>query len=273
MGAALSTEPLPGRGVDPGLTQVTAVRDGDYYILNGQKWFGAFNDKGPFGKNFSYAIVKTAPAKGVEGISMFLIDNNNPGLLLGREGNQVGIRIQPRWESRLENCRVHRDDLLGGEGNGLRTMMHFTTMVNAEFSPFSVGIARAALDYTVEYLKKRVVFGKSVAENQAIYYDLADMSISIEAGRLLCYEALALYDKDEKAARRLVTASKVYNGLNSINVTTKCFLHFGGRSFEKGEGHPMDRLHRDSLAATLGRGFNLERRYVAEQLLQRPLPL
>jgi alkylation response protein AidB-like acyl-CoA dehydrogenase len=273
LAAALSTEPLPGAGLDPGATQCLAIQDGDYYLLNGQKWFAACNDRGPFGKNFSYAIVKTDPDRGAEGLSMFLISNDNPGLILGREGNQVGIRIQPRWESRLENCRVHKDDCLGGVGNGFRTMMVFTTMVNAEFSPFSVGIARAAIDYTADYLKKRLVFGKPVADNQGIYFELADLAINTEAGRQLCFEALALYDRDPRAARRLATASKVFNGLNGINVTNKCFLMFGGRSFEKGEGHPLERLVRDALASTLGRGFNLERRYFAETLFQKKLPL
>ena len=273
MAAALSTEPLPGAGLDPRTTQCVATRDGDHYILNGQKWFGAFNDRGPFGNNFSYAIVRTGTSGEAEELSMFLIDNDNPGLILGREGNQVGIRIQPRWESRLENCRVHKGDCLGGVGNGFRTMMVFTTMVNAEFSPFSVGIARAAIDYTADYLKNRVVFGKPVSDNQGIYFELADLAINTEAGRLLCFEALATYDRDPLAARRLATASKVFNGLNGIDVTNKCFLMFGGRSFEKGEGHPLERLIRDALASTLGRGFNLERRYFAETLLQKKLPL
>lgn len=261
----------PHTGVDYGAIQATAVRKGDSYVINGPKWWVGHSDPGPFGLNFSVVLAKTDPSKRLEGLSMFVVDNDNPGVVLGREGDMVGFRVYPRWEVSLKDCVVPKENLIGQEGHGGRILIDAINRSYGFTAYNAVGLGEACLSYTLDYTKKRVVFGHPIADYQGIHFNLADMAVSLEASRALAHKACQMWDMGLPDAVKFVVMAKLQAALCVERITTDCMKIFAAQAVERGLGHPIERMWRETFIFNLQRTPNLDKRFIASAYLGRRL--
>jgi len=210
----------PEAGSDATQQKTEAVKDGDYYILNGIKnWITN-------GKNADVYFVQTMTdkAKGHKGISTFLVDKDAEGLETGLKEDKLGIRSSDTCTVSFNNCRVHKDQLLGGEGMGFKIAMETLNGGRIGIAAQALGIAQASLEAATKYAKTRKAFGKPISDLQAIQFKLADMATNVEAARNLVLHAA--WNKDQglpyasEAAMGKLLASKtaVNNALEAIQI-------------------------------------------------------
>ncbi len=210
----------PEAGSDATQQKTEAVKDGDYYILDGIKnWITN-------GKNADTYFVQTMTDKAKEhkGISTFLLDKDTPGLETGHKEDKLGIRSSDTCTVSFNSCRVHKDQLLGGEGNGFKIAMETLNGGRIGIGAQALGIAQASLEAATKYAKTRKAFGNPIADLQAIQFKLADMATNVEAARNLVL--IAAWKKDQgmpyakEAAMGKLLASKtaVNNALEAIQV-------------------------------------------------------
>lgn len=210
----------PEAGSDATQQKTEAVKDGDYYILNGIKnWITN-------GKNADIYFVQAMTNKelGHKGISTFLIDKEAEGLETGLKEDKLGIRSSDTCTVSFNNCRVHKDQLLGGEGLGFKIAMDTLNGGRIGIAAQALGIAQASLEASTRYAKTRKAFGSPISNLQAIQFKLADMATNVEAARNLVYEAAWRKDQglnfSKEAAMGKLLASKVAvnNALEAIQV-------------------------------------------------------
>jgi alkylation response protein AidB-like acyl-CoA dehydrogenase len=210
----------PEAGSDATQQRTEAVKDGDYYILNGIKnWITN-------GKNADIYFVQAMTSKELKhkGISTFLVDKDTPGLETGIKEDKLGIRSSDTCTVSFNNCRVHKDQLLGSEGLGFKIAMETLNGGRIGIGAQALGIAQASLEAAVRYAKTRKAFGSPIANLQAIQFKLADMATNVDAARLLVYEAAWKKDQDmdfsKEAAMGKLLASKtaVNNALEAIQI-------------------------------------------------------
>jgi alkylation response protein AidB-like acyl-CoA dehydrogenase len=175
----------PGAGSDASAQQAMAIRQGDYYIINGRK---KFITAGPVA---DYAIVfaMTDKSKGLKGITAFIIDKDTEGYSSGKPERKMGIKGSPTSDIFLKNVKVHKAQILGKEGEGFTMAMKTLDSGRIGVSAQAVGIAQAAMDEAVKHVKNRVQFGKPLSKMQGIQFMLADMETKLNCARALVYDA------------------------------------------------------------------------------------
>jgi len=183
----------------------------------------------------------------------------------------VGMRVFPRWEVSLKDCVVPVVNRVGKEGGGGYTNIKQMNEGYVGVAAQAVGIALGCLDYTLDYTKNRVVFGSPISDYQGIHYVLADMAVGCEAGDIMGYKAALAHDADSPDAGKISVQAKLFTSDMVLDVTTKAMKIFAGRAYERGEGHPIERLWRDSIMWQLLRTGNLDRRGVAQWALGKKL--
>jgi acyl-CoA dehydrogenase len=213
----------PDAGSDPGGMRTTAVRDGDFYVINGTKRFISGAGK----SDFMQLMAATDRAKGSRGgISCFLVDMNTPGVKLGaRYKTMMG---DAPWEIVLDNVRVPAKNMVGDEGGGFKLAQKWLGAGRVKHGARALGVAERALEMATSYAKQRSTFGKPLAERQGIQWKLADMYIELEAARLLVFQAaskldagedartdayLCKYFADEMAFRAIDTCMQIHGGI------------------------------------------------------------
>src|SRR5580693_137507 len=201
----------PGSGSDAAALRTRAVRDGDHYVLNGQKQFISGAGKG----DLYVAMVRTG-ADGPGGISTLVIDADTPGVSFGANERKMGWNAQPTRAVIFENARVPVTNRLGDEGIGFKIAMAGLDGGRINIAACSLGGAQNALDRTLAYMKERKAFGKRLNEFQALQFRLADMAIALEASRALLWRAAAALDRKEANATQLCAMAKRF-------VTDACF--------------------------------------------------
>ncbi len=210
----------PEAGSDATQQKTEAVKDGDYYILNGIKnWITN-------GKNADIYFVQamTDKAKGHKGISTFLIDKDAEGLETGLKEDKLGIRSSDTCTVSFNNCRVHKDQLLGSEGLGFKIAMETLNGGRIGIAAQALGIAQASLEAATKYAKTRKAFGKPISDLQAIQFKLADMATNVEAARNLVLHAAwnkdqgLPYAKEAAMGKLLASKTAVNNALEAIQI-------------------------------------------------------
>ncbi len=194
LGAFTITEPEAGS--DATATGCTAKKDGDYYILNGTKNFCSNGEVSDIYTLFA----STNKDRGARGITAFIVEKGTPGFTFGKKETKMGIRSSPTYELNLDNCRVHKSQVLGGEGKGLFVAQATFDVSRPGVAAQALGIAQGALDEALAYAKIRKQFGQSVLSFQSSQHMVADMATQIEAGRALLYSVSRAMDKDLLAA-------------------------------------------------------------------------
>lgn len=253
LGAFALTE--PGAGTDVGAATSTAVLDGDEYVLNGTK---TFISNGPVAGTY-VTFAWTDKSAGAKGMAAFIIPKGTPGLTVGKHLIKMGLRSSQTSEIIFKDCRIPRENLLGGEGNGMKIAMSCLDLGRIGIAAQSVGIIQAALDESVSYSKQRIQFGKPISKHQAIQWWLADMATDLEACRFLAYHAAWLKDQGKPFSKEAAMA-KLFCSEAAMKHTVKAVQIHGGIGYCKGV--KVERLIRDAKFTEIGEGTSEAQRMV-----------
>jgi alkylation response protein AidB-like acyl-CoA dehydrogenase len=259
IGAFSVSEPCAGS--DAAAIRTTAARDGDVYLLNGEKnWVtgGGFAD--------TYIVMaRTSPDKH-KGLSTFIIDKGTPGLTLGKAETKMGLKGSETRSLILEDCRVPVANRLGEEGGGFRMAMVLLDGGRMGVAAQALGIAQAALDQAVKYARERIAFGKPIAELQAIRFMLADMHTRLQAARALTYHAAGLKDQGVSYTRE-ASMAKLYASEAATWVTHRAIQVHGGYGYVT--DYPVERYYRDARVTEIYEGTSeIQRLLIAGGLLR-----
>ena len=235
--ALASTE--PGVGSDTAAMTTSAVRDGDSWVLNGQKTWISNGGVAEF-----YVVFATvAPGTGSKGVTAFLLEKGDQGLSFGEPMRKVGQRAIINTELFLHDCRIPADRLLGEEGKGFYSLMHTFDESRVHLAASAVGIARAAFEYAVEYAKTREAFGRPIGQHQAVGFRLADMATRIDAARLLTHRAARLMDEGKHVPAEAAMA-KLFASETATWVTWAAVQTLGGWGYSR--EYPVEKWSRDA---------------------------
>lgn len=251
----------PGSGSDAAAMKTTAVRQGDHYLLNGNKIF--ITNGGEAEIYIVFAV--TDPAKKHKGVSAFILEKGMDGFSMGKKEKKLGIRSSPTLEIIFENVKVPVENRLGKEGEGFKIAMMTLDGGRNGIAAQAVGIAQGALDHALAYAKERKQFGKPIGQHQAVQFMLADMATKVEAARLLTYQAA--WRESEGMPYGLASAmSKLYAGDIAMEVTTDAVQIFGGYGYTR--EYPVERFMRDAKITQIYEGTNeIQRLVISKQLL------
>lgn len=252
-----------GAGSDPAAMLTTAVRDGNEWIINGEKKFITS------GNVASYAIIAafTEKEKRYKGISSFVVDlENTPGFKVGRVEKKLGINASGTAELVFEDARVPADALLGSEGNGFKQMLSTLDGGRIGIAAQAVGIGRAVLEEAIAYAKTREQFGKPISSFQAIQWKLADMSTELDAAELLTLRAAWLEDHGKPYEKEAAMA-KMYASDVTMRASIEGVQILGGYGYSK--EYPMERHMRDAKICQIYEGTNeIMRLVIANNLIK-----
>ena len=248
-------------GSDAGGMNTTAVKDGDYYIINGAKNFITHGISG----DVAVVIVRTGEKGDSHGMSAFIIEKGTPGFYSGKKENKLGMRASETAELIFQDCRVHKSQMIGKEGEGFIQAMKVLDGGRISIAALSCGIARGAYEAALKYAKERVQFGKPIAQHQAIAFKLADMAMEIEAAELLTYQAGDLKNRGQKTTKESAIA-KYYASEVSVKVSTDAVQIFGGYGYTK--DFPVEKYYRDSKLCTIGEGTSeIQKLVISRQIM------
>jgi len=255
----------PNTGSDAFRMMTVGEKDGDYYIINGAKSWITHGKTG----DVAVVMVRTGELLDSNGITGFIIERGTPGFTAGRKENKLGMRASETTEMIFENCRVHKDQIIGGEeglGKGFKQAMKVLEGGRISIASLSLGIAKGAYDASVKYAKEREQFGKPIGDFQAIAFKLADMATQIEAAELLTYEAADL--KMNKLPLNKVSAmAKYYASEVAVRCATEAVQIFGGYGYTK--DYPVEKFYRDSKLCTIGEGTSeIQKIVISREILK-----
>jgi alkylation response protein AidB-like acyl-CoA dehydrogenase len=254
-------------GSDAGSMRTRARKDGDDWILNGNK---AWITNG--GKSTWYTVMAvTDPDKGASGISAFLVNKDDEGFGVSKTEKKLGIKGSPTAELYFEDVRIPGDRILGEEGTGFKTALRTLDHTRPTIGAQALGIAQGALDAAIEYTKDRKQFGQSISDFQNTQFMLADMAMKIEAARLMVYTAAANAERGYAPGNQklgfMAAASKTFASDVAMQVTTDAVQLFGGAGYTR--DFPVERMMRDAKITQIYEGTNqICRMVMARQILK-----
>ena len=261
LGAWALTEPTAGS--DAGAIRTTATRSGDGWVINGAKTFTTHGSVA----GLVVVMAVTAVDKGHHGISAFVVERGNPGMVVGRKENKLGMRASDTAEVRFDECQVASDRLLGLEGEGFVNALQVLDAGRIGIAALSVGLAQGAFDAARRYAKDREQFGQPIASFQATQWKLADMATRIESARLLTYRAAYLKDAGHPTTRESSMA-KLFAGEIAVRAAEECVQIHGGYGFVK--DYPAEKFFRDVKLLTIGEGTSeIQRLVIARHYLSQ----
>ncbi|WP_110928299.1 acyl-CoA dehydrogenase [Bacillus massiliglaciei] len=252
----------PGSGSDAGGMRTTVKQSGDDYILNGSKIF--ITNGGVADTYVVFAL--TDPASRQKGTSAFIVEKDFPGFKIGKKEKKLGIRSSPTTEIIFEDCRVPKENLLGKEGEGFKIAMMTLDGGRNGIAAQAVGIAQGALDAAVRYSKERIQFGKPIAAQQGISFKLAEMATSVEAARLLTYQA-AWLESEGLPYGKESAMSKLFAGDTAMKVTTEAVQVYGGYGYTK--DYPVERFMRDAKITQIYEGTQEIQKLVISRMITK----
>lgn len=261
IGAYSLTEPQSGS--DAGTMRSRAVRDGDYYILNGRK---SWVTSGPVADYF-VVFTMTDPDKKQKGVSAFLVEGKTPGLTRGKKEPKLGIRASATSELIFEDCRVPAENLLGKEGEGFKIAMTVLDAGRIGIATQALGIAEAAYEAAREYAGQREAFGQPIGQFQGTGFKLADMKTRIEASRLLIYNAALAKEKSKGTEGRYsleASMAKLFASETAMYVTHQAVQIHGGMGYSR--ELPVERYFRDAKITEIYEGTSEIQRLVISRL-------
>jgi len=250
-------------GSDALSLRTRAERSGSEYILNGSK---TFVTNVPFADLY-LIYAKTAPEKGPDGISAFIVEKGFAGFATGRNFEKLGLRGSPTGEVFLDACRVPSENLLGGqEGRGFRHLTEGLDVERVSWSSIALGLAQASFESALAYSQERVQFGRPIIEFQMIQRMISEMAVSVEAARLLVYKAADLLDKG-KRARFEASSAKLFSTETAVKVSGDALQVYGGAGYIK--DYPVERYFRDAKILTVAAGSSEVQRMIIVHELKR----
>jgi len=256
LGAFALTE--PSAGSDAASLKTTAVKKGDYYILNGSK---VFITNGNEADTF-ITFAKTNTGE----VSAFIIEKDFPGLKIGKNENKMGLRGTSTVELFFENCEVPAEQLLGKEGEGFKIAMANLNIGRIGIAAQALGIAEGALNYAIDYAKIREQFSKPISSHQGISFKLADMATKVEAAQLLTYQAANMVERNIEC-RKEVSMAKMFASKTAMEVAIEAVQIFGGYGYT--EDYPVERFFRDAKVTEIYEGTSeIQHIVIGKELLK-----
>jgi alkylation response protein AidB-like acyl-CoA dehydrogenase len=253
----------PSAGSDAASIKTTAKKEGDNYIINGNK---IFISNGRLAKFFVVDAV-TDPEKKHNGISTFVVDADAPGFKISRDIEKMGIRGSSTVELEFDNVPVPASNLLGEEGRGFHIIMETLDTGRIGIAAQALGIAEVALEEALEYVQQRKQFGLEISKFEGIQFMVADMVTKIDASKLLTYKAAEMYDAGENAVK-ISSEAKLYASDTAMQVTTDCLQLFGGYGYTT--DIDAERHMRDAKITQIYEGTNqIQRIIIAKETLKK----
>jgi alkylation response protein AidB-like acyl-CoA dehydrogenase len=257
----------PGAGSDLLSMKTRAVRDGDGYVVNGQK---CFITNGSVADFFVLYAITDADA-GARGISAFVVERGTPGLTYGKNENKMGMRGSINSELFFDEMRIPADQRIGEEGGGFANLMKTLSMNRLFCAAQAVGIAQGALDQATAFARERIQFGQPIAHLSPIQFMIADMATATEAARLLTQRAARDFDRgDAKGGTLRGGMAKVLASDTAMSVTTDAVQVMGGYGYM--QDFPVERMMRDAKLTQIYTGTNQIARMVTGRAILLPRP-
>jgi butyryl-CoA dehydrogenase len=252
----------PSAGTDAGAQATVARKEGDSYVINGNKIFITNGGK----SDVIIFFAMTDKSKGTRGISTFVIDSSTPGFSIGTIENKMGIRGSIQAELVFEDMVVPEQNLLGGEGKGFKVAMATLDGGRIGVAAQALGIAEAAFEASLKYANEREQFGKPISKFQAIQWFLSDMATEIEAARMLVYRAA--FDKWKKRPYTVSAAMAKYLASDvAMKAARNAIQVHGGYGFTK--DYPVERFYRDAKITEIYEGTTeVQKMVIAGNLLK-----
>lgn len=250
-------------GSDAGGMNTTAVEDGDYYVLNGCKNFITHGKSG----DIAVVIARTGEKGDSHGMTAFVVERGTPGFKAGKKENKLGMRASETAEMIFEDCRIPKENILGEIGEGFIQSMKILDGGRISIGALSLGIAKGAMENSVQYSKEREQFGKAISKFQAISFKLADMAVKIENAELMLHKAGYLKNKGEKMTQ-IGAMSKLYASEICVEIANDAVQIHGGYGYIK--DYPVEKFYRDSKLCTIGEGTSeIQKLVIARELLKK----
>ncbi|HPI10054.1 MAG TPA: acyl-CoA dehydrogenase family protein [Catalimonadaceae bacterium] len=252
----------PNTGSDAGNMKTTAVKDGEYWVINGAKNFITNGKSG----QVATVIVRTGETGDSHGMTAFIIEKGTPGFSSGKKENKMGMRASETAELIFNDCRVHESQILGKLGDGFVQSLKILDGGRISIAALSLGIALGAYEAALQYSKERHQFNQPIASFQAISFKLADMATEIEASRLLIDRASYLKNEGLPVNRESAMA-KLYASEVAVRVANEAVQIFGGYGFIK--DFPVEKFYRDVKLCTIGEGTSeIQKLVIARSILK-----
>jgi alkylation response protein AidB-like acyl-CoA dehydrogenase len=237
----------PNTGSDAGNMRTVAIRDGDHYVINGAKNFITHGKSG----NVAVVIVRTGEVGDSRGMTAFVIEKGIPGFSAGKKENKLGMRASETAELIFSDCRIHKSQMLGQEGEGFIQAMKVLDGGRISIAALSLGIAQGAFEAALQYSKERHQFNKPISTFQGIAFKLADMATKVEAAKLLTYRAADMKNKGLNVNKESAMA-KLYASEIAVEIANEGVQIFGGYGYTK--DFPAEKYYRDAKLCTIGEG-------------------
>ena len=260
LGAFCLTE--PSAGSDAGSLKTRAVRDGEYYVLDGAKVF--ITNGGEADVYIVFAV--TDPEAGSRGISAFIVEKGMPGFIIGKDEEKMGLHGSRTVQLTFEGLRVPAANLLGAEGEGFKIAMANLDVGRIGIAAQSLGIAEASLQAATSYAKGREQFGKPIAEQQGVAFKLADMATKAEAAKLLVFQAAHLRSCGLPCGIE-ASMAKLYASKTAMENAIEAIQVFGGYGYTK--DYPVERYFRDAKVTQIYEGTSeIQKIVISKHLLK-----
>lgn len=249
-------------GSDAMRMQCVAKQDGDYYIINGAKNWITHGISG----DVAVVLARTGELLDSKGITAFVVERGTPGFKAGKKENKLGMRASETAEMIFQDCKVHKNQILGNVGDGFVQAMKILDGGRISIAALSIGIAKGAYEAALKYSKEREQFGQPISNFQGISFKLADMATRIEASELLTYQAADLKNRGEKMTTESAFA-KYYASEVAVYASTEAVQIFGGYGYTK--DFPVEKFYRDSKLCTIGEGTSeIQKLVIARNILK-----
>ncbi|MGY0460814.1 acyl-CoA dehydrogenase family protein [Kitasatospora sp. cg17-2] len=246
----------PEAGSDAAGMRTRAVRDGDFWVLDGVKrWI---TNAGV--SEFYTVMAVTDPEKRSKGISAFVVEKGDAGVSFGAPERKLGIKGSPTREVYFDNVRIPADRMIGAEGTGFATAMRTLDHTRVTIAAQALGIAQGALDYAKGYVRERRQFGKPIGDFQGVQFMLADMAMKLEAARQLTYAAAAKSQRGDGDLTFFGAAAKCFASDAAMEITTDAVQLLGGYGYTR--DYPLERMMRDAKITQIYEGTNQIQRIV-----------
>lgn len=251
-----------GSGSDAGGMMTTAVQDGDYWIINGSKTFITHAISG----DVAVVMVRTGEKGDKHGMSAFIIEKGTEGFTAGQKMDKLGMRASETAFLFFDNCRVHKDQMMGEVGTGFVQALKLLDGGRISIAALSLGIARGAYECALRYANEREQFNQKIYDFQDVSFTIADMATKIEASELLIRKAGYLKDNHQKVTKEGAMA-KLYASEVAVEVTNHSVQIHGGYGFTK--DYPAEKFFRDAKLCTIGEGTSAIQKMVISREIKK----
>jgi alkylation response protein AidB-like acyl-CoA dehydrogenase len=251
----------PNTGSDAMRMKCVAEQDGDYWVINGTKNFITHGISG----DIIVVIVRTGDLLDSHGMTAFAVERGTKGFLSGKKENKLGMRASETAEVIFDNCRVHKDNIIGNVGEGFIQSMKILDGGRISIGAMALGMAEGALEASISYSKEREQFGKPISKFQGISFKLAEMATEIEASKMLLFKAASKMVSNSKDANYHSAIAKFKASEVAVSVANDAVQIFGGYGYSK--EYPVEKFYRDSKLSTIGEGTSEIQKLVISRAL------